>query len=136
AERRIVYSPVELVRPCSIREDALDTSRDFGGGLLFANHCRQATSDLFATLGQIFRDVVKHLRAGVRCGLAPPGSLVCCLDCVANVFSIAERGLAQKTSIGGSYFHAVPRVRPRLIAADIQFYGTVDGGRDRSRIVG
>ncbi len=98
-------------------------------GLSFSHHRRQTARNFFAALRKIFRNVVENLRAVVRRSLGPGRSFVCRLDRVANVFAIAQRGLAQKPAIGGSHFHAVAGVGPGLLAADVELYGAVDRRR-------
>ncbi len=75
--------------------------------LLFSDHRGQTADNFFAALRKIFRHVVENLCAGVRRALGPAGSFVCCLHRVANIFSIAQRGLAQQPAVSGSDFHAV-----------------------------
>ena len=51
---------------------------------------------------------------------------MCRFDRVANIFAIAQRGLAQKTAVSGAYFHAVAGVGARLFASDVELYGAVN----------
>ncbi len=67
----------------------------FRGSLLFADHGRQAMRDFVAALGKILRAVVKNLGAIVRRSLCPRRSLARRLDCIANIFAIAERSFAE-----------------------------------------
>ena len=58
------------------------------------------------------------------------------LDRVADIFAIAQRGLAQKTAISGADFHAVAGIGPRLFASDVELYRSVNRRRCRIGIFG
>ena len=86
---------IEFVGPRRVRENAFDAEINFRCSLPLADNSGEAANDFVAALREIFRAVIKNLRAIVRSGFAPGFGLVRGFDSVANVFAIAERSLAQ-----------------------------------------
>src|SRR5882762_7304967 len=64
----------------------------------------------------------------MRCRFAPAFRFARRFDGVAHVLAVAKRCFPKQTSVGGAYFDAVTRIRPRLFAANIELHGVVDLG--------
>src|SRR6266481_5334526 len=125
-EWRIVDRAIELVGPRGVRKNALDAEADFQFRLFLSDDIGQAAGNFFAALRQVFRNIKEHLGTVVRRGLAPSFRLARGFDGVADVLAIAKRRLAEQAAVRRAYFHAVSRIRSRLFAADVKFYGAID----------
>ena len=77
--------------------------------------------------GEVLRDVVEHLRAVVRRGRGPAGGLGRGLHRVADVLAVAEAGLADGLALCSVDGIGIAGIGPRLLAADIELGGAVDG---------
>ena len=109
AKRRVVHRAIKLVRPSCVGEQPLDALVHFLGRLLFSNGCREPRGDFFAALRKILGDVIEHLRAVVRRGLAPGFRLARGFHGIANVLAVAERRFAQQLTFLAANFQAVAR---------------------------
>ena len=78
---------------------------------------------------EVLGDVVEDLRTLVAGELAPCAPGVRRLDRVADVLPVAFTGLAQRTAGAIANDASVPRIGARLLAADEQLRGAVDGGQ-------
>src|SRR5438445_361445 len=105
---------------------ALDSETHFSGSLSLSNRSRKATRDLLPALRKILRHVVHHLRAIVGCPLTPTRSFTRRLNCITNVFSVAQRHFAEQPSIPVAHFHAVAGIRARLLASDVELHRSVN----------
>src|SRR2546423_1577996 len=91
-------------------------------------------SNFISTLRQVFCHVIKNLRAIMRCGLGPASGFASGFDGITNVFAIAEWNFTQYFSILVADFHAVSRIRSRLLASDIQLYGPINLSRTEAGV--
>jgi hypothetical protein len=91
-----VYRTVVFVRPCCVGKEALNAEAHFFFSLLGAYGEREPASNFNGALRKIFRDVEENLSAIVRGGFGPGFGLASGFDGVANIFAIAERGLAEQ----------------------------------------
>src|SRR5438132_4546368 len=126
AEWRIVHCTIKLVRPSGVREDALNSEIHFGGSLSLSNRRRESARDLITPLRKVLRHVIKNLCAIVGCPLTPTRSFTRRLNCITNVFSVAQRHFAEQPSIPVAHFHAVAGIRARLLASDVELHRSVN----------
>ena len=88
-----------------------------------------------APLRKILRAVIKHLRPIVRRRLRPRRSLPRRLHRIPNILAIPQRSLAQQPPIRRAHFHAVTRIRPRLLPADIKLHRAINRRRCRNHSI-
>ena len=74
--------------------------------------------------GQVLGQVVEHLRPVVRCASRPSFRLVRCFHGVPDVLPVALPHLPDPSAPSIEHRHAVVRVGPRLLPADIELGGT------------
>jgi len=87
----------------------------------------QGGGNFIAALGQIFRAVVKPPCARVLCRcFCPRFRFASRLDCIANVFAIAERRFSQQTTIATRTSMLYPESGRVCFAADVKLYGAID----------
>src|SRR5207247_5779366 len=69
------------------------------------------------------------------CSFAPTRSFPRRLNCITNVFSVAQRHFAEQPSIPVAHFHAVAGIRARLLASDVELHRSVNRRQRHIRIV-
>src|SRR5437773_5433116 len=126
AERRVMHRALKLVSPGSVGKDALDSGVHFGRSLSLSNRRRESARDLITPLRKVLRHVIKNLCAIVGCPLTPTRSFTRRLNCITNVFSVAQRHFAEQPSIPVAHFHAVAGIRARLLASDVELHRSVN----------
>src|SRR5260370_5187972 len=131
-----MHRAIVLIGPGSIGKDPLDAEADFGFSLLLPDHGGQPAGDFFAPLRKIFRNIKEQLRPIVCRRFAPAFRFACPLDGITNVLAVAKRRFPKQTPVCAAHFDAVTRIRPRLLAADVELYGAIDrGSREIGRLI-
>src|SRR5207245_10248928 len=117
---------VKRSRPRRIGKGGRESAVHSGRSLSLSNRRRERARDLITALRKVLRHVIKNLCAIVGCPLTPTRSFTRRLNCITNVFSVAQRHFAEQPSIPVAHFHAVAGIRARLLASDVELHRSVN----------
>ena len=123
-----MHPAVMFVGLRGIPEDTGKRGVDFRPRLLRAlPHGTEAGREFFRTRREVFGDVIEHLRPVMRRGGGPAGGLGRGLHRIADVLAAAEAHLADGLAFRSVHGIGMARIGPRLLAADIELGGAVNG---------